>query len=70
LAHIDICQEMVVIQCNNTEDLIATELAEMGIPRENIALGFLPPEMTDIRTPSNIMRIEHQDQAEQQALAA
>lgn len=43
--HIDICDHIIVIQCNDTEDLIATELAEMGIPRENIRLGFLPPEV-------------------------
>lgn len=42
--HIDICDEMVVIQCNDTEDLIGTELVNMGIPKENIYLGFLPPE--------------------------
>jgi hypothetical protein len=42
---IDICDEMIVIQCNNTEDLIATELEEMGIPQHKICLGFLPPEV-------------------------
>jgi hypothetical protein len=45
--HIDICDEIVIIQCNDTEDLIATELVEMGIPRERIVLGFLPPEVQD-----------------------
>ena len=45
LVHIDICDDMIVIQCNNTEDLIATELEEMGIPRHKISLGFLPPEV-------------------------
>ncbi len=43
--HIDICDDLIVIQCNDTEDLIATELVEMGIPREKIRLGFLPPEV-------------------------
>jgi hypothetical protein len=45
LVHIDICDGMIVIQCNNTEDLIVTELEEMGVPRQQICLGFLPPEV-------------------------
>lgn len=45
--HIDICDDGVIIQCNDTEDLIATELVEMGIPRERIVLGFLPPEVQE-----------------------
>ncbi len=44
LVHIDICDETIMIQCNNTEDMVATELVDMGIPRENIGLGFIPPE--------------------------
>jgi len=44
LIHIDIQNDTVMVQCNNTESMIATELAEMGIPRENICLGFVPPE--------------------------
>ncbi len=42
---LDICDDTVVIQCNHTEDLIATELTELGIPREQIRLGFLPPDV-------------------------
>ena len=45
LVHIDICDEMIVIQCNNTEDLLVNELEEMGIRRQQIRLGFLPPEV-------------------------
>ena len=45
--HIDICDGMVVIQCNDTEDLIATELVDMGIPREKIVFGFLPSEVQE-----------------------
>lgn len=43
LVHIDICDGMVVIQANNTENLVREELVEMGIPREKICLGFIPP---------------------------
>ena len=45
LVHIDICNDLIVIQCNNTEDLITDELEAMGIPRQKICLGFLPPEV-------------------------
>ncbi len=44
LAHIDILGEKMIIQCNNTENLVVTELVEMGIPKENISCGFIPPE--------------------------
>ena len=44
LVHIDICENMVVVQANNTEDMIASELVYLGIPREKIQLGFLPPQ--------------------------
>jgi hypothetical protein len=43
LVHIDIRDDLVVIQCNNTEDEVATELVNMGVPAENIRLEFLPP---------------------------
>jgi len=45
LVHIDIYDEKVVIQCNNTEDLLIDELEEVGIPRKQICSGFLPPEV-------------------------
>lgn len=45
LMHIDICDDKIIIQCNNTEDVIVTELMEMGIPRQQICSGFLPPEV-------------------------
>jgi len=45
LVHINICDEQVVIQCNNTEDLLIDELEEIGILRQQICSGFLPPEM-------------------------
>jgi len=48
LVHIDIYDGMIVIQCNNTEDLIVTELERLGIPRQQICLGFLPPEVRSL----------------------
>ncbi len=54
--HIDICDDMVIIQCNDTEDLIGTELANMGIPKEKICLGFLPPETHSYTTPDMIAK--------------
>ncbi|MCP4111369.1 MAG: XisI protein [Desulfobacteraceae bacterium] len=47
LVHIDICDDMVVIQANNTEDMIDDELVGMGISREKICLGLLPPEVRE-----------------------
>jgi hypothetical protein len=43
LVHIEIRDDLVIIQCNNTEDEVATELVNMGVPAENIRLEFLPP---------------------------
>ena len=44
LAHIDIVGDLVIIQSNNTEAPLAAELVDMGIPKEKIGLGFIPPE--------------------------
>jgi hypothetical protein len=44
LVHIDILGEKMLIQCNNSENKVVTELVEMGIPKQNISCGFLPPE--------------------------
>lgn len=57
LVHIDICDGLLVIQCNNTEDLLIDELEALGIPRQKIVLGFLPPE---IRALENQHEIEEQ----------
>ena len=42
VVHIDIVGDKVVIQENNTEDLVKTALIEMGIPADKIELGFIP----------------------------
>lgn len=42
--HFDIIEDKVWIQQNNTDALIADELNEKGIPKEDIILGFLSEE--------------------------
>lgn len=59
LVHIEISDDIVIIQCNNTEDLIAAELIELGIPPERIRLGFLPPEHQEYaKLPTNQWQLE------------
>ena len=43
--HIDIIEDKVWIQRDGTEDGIALDLENAGIPKENIVLGFKPPEV-------------------------
>lgn len=43
--HIDIRDDKVWIQHDGTEDGIANELVEAGIPRDHIVLAFKPPEI-------------------------
>jgi hypothetical protein len=41
---IDVTDDEIIIQCNNTQDMVATELVERGVPKNRIRLAFLPPE--------------------------
>lgn len=43
--HIDIIDQQVWIQANNTDRLIAEELVDSGITPEAIVLGMQPPEI-------------------------
>ncbi len=45
LLHVDIVDAKVWIQEDNTEDGIAGELEEAGIPKADIVLGFHEPEV-------------------------
>jgi hypothetical protein len=45
LLHVDLIDGKVWIQRDGTEDGIAKELLEAGIPRDRIVLGFHPPEV-------------------------
>jgi hypothetical protein len=42
LLHVDIINNQLLIQHDGTEEGIAVELIEKGIPEENIILGFRP----------------------------
>ncbi len=42
---IDIKNDKVWIQCNNTEADIAQELIDMGIPKQDIVIAFHSPSM-------------------------
>jgi hypothetical protein len=43
--HIDLIGEKVWVQYDGTEEGVATELVEAGVPKESIVLGFRPPEI-------------------------
>lgn len=43
--HIDIVGEQIVIQWNDTEELPEETLIAMGVPKEAIVLGTIPPEL-------------------------
>lgn len=45
LLHIDIINNKIWIQFDDTEEGIATELLEAGVPAQDIILGFRPPEL-------------------------
>lgn len=43
--HIDIKDGKIWIQWNGTEDDLAEELVELGVPKTDIVIGFHAPEM-------------------------
>jgi XisI protein len=43
--HIDIINNKIWIQYDDTEEGIATDLLEEGIPTQDIVLGFRPPDL-------------------------
>ncbi|MBD2652917.1 XisI protein [Synechocystis sp. FACHB-383] len=45
LIHLEIIDGKLWIQCDNTEDGIATELVSSGIAKEEIVLGFHEPQI-------------------------
>ena len=45
--HLDIKAEKVWVQQNTTEIKIACELVDRGIPKEDIVLGFQPPDLRE-----------------------
>ncbi len=61
--HLDIRGDKIWIQNDHTEDGIATDLLEAGVPNEDIVLGFRHPKVrkytdfADIATPDNTQAI-------------
>jgi len=43
--HVDIIEDKIWIQYDGTEEGIATDLVDNGVPKEMIVLGFHPPEV-------------------------
>ncbi|MEO0042888.1 MAG: hypothetical protein RL329_2336, partial [Bacteroidota bacterium] len=41
--HFDIKDGKIWFQCNNTEREVVDELMAMGVEKQDIVLGFLPP---------------------------
>jgi hypothetical protein len=45
LAHLEIRDGKIWVLTDSTEQGIATELVEAGIPKDQIVLGFYPPKV-------------------------
>ncbi len=45
MIHIDIINGKIWIQCDFTEEGVANELVELGVPKTDIVLGFRSPHM-------------------------
>jgi hypothetical protein len=43
--HVDLIEDKIWIQYDGTENGIATELVEAGVPKEHIVLGFRPEKL-------------------------
>jgi hypothetical protein len=43
--HVELIKDKIWIQYDGTEEGIATDLLEAGVPKEHIVLGFRPPEV-------------------------
>jgi hypothetical protein len=45
VVHVDIVDGKLWIRCDNTDWVVAQELAGAGVPKDRIVLGFWPPEI-------------------------
>lgn len=43
--HIDLVGEKIWVQSDGTEDGVACDFVEAGVPKEHIVLGFRPPKI-------------------------
>jgi hypothetical protein len=48
MAHLEIRDGKIWILTDNTEEGIATELADAGIAKDRIVLGFYPPALREM----------------------
>ena len=48
IIHLDILNEKVWIFNNSTEHDIGADLVELGVPKQDIVLGFYPPYMREM----------------------
>ena len=46
--HVDIIDGKIWVQQDGTEAGIANQLVELGVPKQDIVLGFDPPMMRDL----------------------
>ena len=46
--HLDIRDEKIWIFCNSTEHDIVANLMELGVPKQDIVLGFQPPFIREL----------------------
>ncbi|NEQ69644.1 MAG: XisI protein [Symploca sp. SIO2D2] len=46
--HLDIRNEKIWIFCNSTEHDIGADLVDLGVPKQDIVLGFCPPFLRDM----------------------
>lgn len=43
--HVEVRDDRVWLQCDNTDLVVAEDLVAAGIPKSSIVLGFRPPEL-------------------------
>ena len=46
--HLDIMDNKIWIQQDGTEVAIANEIVELGVPKQDIVLGFAPPNLREL----------------------
>ncbi len=44
LVHVEICDDQIIVQANDTEHLLDEALIDLGVPKQKIIPGFVPTE--------------------------
>lgn len=52
--HLDIIDEQIWIQCNNTELILKQELVSLGVPEKDIVIGIQPPSVRKMLALENV----------------